>query len=180
VEAGNITTQPKQGRWAVPMSSLSSILCLWVREIDKNQLTKFAQNCKKALCHLLFLKSCKDLNNWMFWQSFSKGQIQIQSCLKMNCPVKELILISLKWLLKAKFLTARGFVIISENVPFVILIGRPEDVEKIHPNFGKSSQNTCQAQNCQNINIKAQFVSWKHLYKFTFETRLKPNLTYFK
>ena len=73
----------------------------------------------------------------MFWQSFSKGQTQILSCLKMNCPVKELILISLKCLLKAKFLTARGFVIISENVPFVILIGRPEDVEKIHPNFGK-------------------------------------------
>ncbi len=26
--ADNITTQPKQGRWAMPMSSLSIILCL--------------------------------------------------------------------------------------------------------------------------------------------------------
>jgi hypothetical protein len=29
VVAGNITTQPKQGRWVVPMSSLSILLCLW-------------------------------------------------------------------------------------------------------------------------------------------------------
>jgi hypothetical protein len=40
-------------------------------------------------------------------------------------------------------------------------------VKKIPPNFGKSSQNNCQAQNCQNIYIKAQFESPKHLHKNT-------------
>jgi hypothetical protein len=32
-------------------------------------------------------------------------------------------------------------------------------IEKTHPNMGKSSQNSFQAQNCQNIYIKAQFES---------------------
>jgi len=35
--AGNITTQPKQGRRAVPMSSLSILLCLWVRCRETSQ-----------------------------------------------------------------------------------------------------------------------------------------------
>jgi hypothetical protein len=41
------------------------------------------------------------------------------------------------------------------------------------PNFEKSSQNTCQAQNCPNIYIKVQFESPKHLHK-TFQNLKIP------
>jgi hypothetical protein len=43
-------------------------------------------------------------------------------------------------------------------------------LEKNQPNFGKSSQNSWQDQNCQNIYIKVQFESPKHLHKTNFET----------
>jgi hypothetical protein len=39
--------------------------------------------------------------------------------------------------------------------------------EKDCPNFGKSTQNSGQAQNCQNIYIKAQFESPKYFHKTT-------------
>jgi hypothetical protein len=45
-----------------------------------------------------------------------------------------------------------------------------QKIGKNCPNFGKSSQNSWQVQNCQNNYIKAQFESTKHLHKTTFKT----------
>jgi hypothetical protein len=43
------------------------------------------------------------------------------------------------------------------------------DVKKL-PNFSKSTQNCLQTKPCQNIYIKAEFESPKHLHQTTFET----------
>jgi len=38
-------------------------------------------------------------------------------------------------------------------------------------NLEKVAKNSCQAQKCQNIYIKAQFISAQHQHKTTFETK---------
>ena len=52
-------------------------------------------------------------------------------------------------------------------------------IEKTHPNMGKSSQNSFQAQNCQSIYIKAQFESPKRLHKTIFKPKSTCNKHYF-
>ena len=48
------------------------------------------------------------------------------------------------------------------------------------PKVEKISQNSCQAQNSQNIYIKAQFEGPKHLHKTTFKPKYTWNNPYFK
>jgi hypothetical protein len=58
---------------------------------------------------------------------------------------------------------------ISKRATQSLLQGDQKIGEKICPNLEKISQNSCQAKNCQHINIKAQFESQRHLHQPTFE-----------
>jgi len=49
--AGNITAQPKQGRWAAPISSQGILLCLWHYVISSNQC--FANHKSEGLIYLV-------------------------------------------------------------------------------------------------------------------------------